>query len=97
MLTWLLRVLAVAATAIVLAVTGGGPAAAHSGLETSAPADGEALTAAPEAVTLSFTEAVQEPFTAGGGIHLQLTGCASTSAARSTARPHRDAAPVFRF
>jgi hypothetical protein len=48
LLTWLLRVLAVAVTAIVLAVTGGGPAAAHTGLETSAPADGEALTAAPE-------------------------------------------------
>ena len=59
------RTLAVAAATVVLAllaVLTGGPAAAHTGLQSSTPADGEALTAAPDTVTLTFATAVASQF-----------------------------------
>lgn len=52
----------VAAALIALVGLGGGEAAAHTGLEASTPADGEVLTSAPEAITLTFTEPVQPQF-----------------------------------
>lgn len=66
MSTSLPRSLAVAAaTAIVsmVVVLGAEPAAAHTGLQSSVPADGEALTVAPDAVTLTFGTAVASEFT----------------------------------
>jgi copper resistance protein C len=52
-----------AATALAaLFVVLGGPAAAHTGLQSSAPADGEALTSAPDTVTLTFATAVASEF-----------------------------------
>ena len=54
----------VAATALasLLLVLSGGPAAAHTGLQSSTPADGETLTAAPDVVTLTFATAVSAEF-----------------------------------
>jgi methionine-rich copper-binding protein CopC len=51
-------------TIALLVVVGlsGGPAAAHSGLEASVPTDGEVVTVAPEAITLTFTDAVRAQF-----------------------------------
>jgi methionine-rich copper-binding protein CopC len=64
MSTLMARTLAVAAAAALTAlfVVLGGPAAAHTGLQSSAPADGEALTAAPDTVTLTFATAVAPQF-----------------------------------
>ena len=65
MSTFVSRTLAVAAATVVLAllaVLTGGPAAAHTGLQSSTPADGEALTAAPDTVTLTFATAVASNF-----------------------------------
>lgn len=59
---WCLRALAVAAVAAGLLLAGGGPVAAHTGLQTSTPANGEALTQAPQAISLTFTEAVRPQF-----------------------------------
>ena len=58
------RTLAVAAAAVLILLVGlgGGQAAAHTGLETSAPADDEVLTSLPEAVSLTFTEEVRAQF-----------------------------------
>ena len=53
---------AATALASLLLVLSGGPAAAHTGLESSTPADGETLTAAPDAVTLTFATAVSSEF-----------------------------------
>jgi methionine-rich copper-binding protein CopC len=52
---------ATALTALFI-VLGGAPAAAHTGLQSSAPADGEALTTAPDTVTLTFATAVASQF-----------------------------------
>ena len=54
----------VAATALasLLLVLSGGPAAAHTGLQSSTPADGETLTAAPDAISLTFSSAVASEF-----------------------------------
>jgi copper resistance protein C len=54
---------AVATAFITLVGLGGSPAAAHTGLESSAPADGDVLTVAPDAITMTFTEPVQSQFT----------------------------------
>jgi hypothetical protein len=65
MFTLVSRAFAVAAAAALAAlfiVLGGGTAAAHTGLQSSAPADGEALTAAPDTVTLTFATAVASQF-----------------------------------
>jgi len=63
MINRLLRAAAVAAAAsIALVGLGGGEAAAHTDLESSAPSDGEVLAVAPQAITLTFTEAVQPQF-----------------------------------
>lgn len=53
-----------AATALtsLLLVIGSGPALAHTGLQSSTPADGETLTAAPEVITLTFASAVAPAF-----------------------------------
>lgn len=59
---WCLRALAVAVAAAGLLFAGDGSAAAHTGLQISTPADGEALTRAPEAISLTFTEAVRPQF-----------------------------------
>lgn len=50
------------ALASLLLVLSGGAAAAHTGLRSSAPADGETLTVAPDAVTLTFATAVSSEF-----------------------------------
>lgn len=54
----------VAATALasLLLVLSGGPAAAHTGLQSSTPADGETLTAAPDAISLTFSSAIASEF-----------------------------------
>ena len=73
MINRLLRAAAVAAAAsIALVGLSRGEAAAHTDLESSAPSDGEVLAVAPQAITLTFTEAVQPQFvqvavTAPGG------------------------------
>lgn len=74
MTSWFLRALTVVAMAFAGAVVlGPGPAAAHTGLATSMPTDGEVLAAAPEEVALTFTEELQPNFvqvavtTADGG------------------------------
>ena len=53
---------AATALASLLLVLSGGPAAAHTGLQSSTPADGETLTVAPDAVTLTFSSAVASEF-----------------------------------
>ena len=58
----ILVVAAATALASLLLVLGGGPALAHTGLQSSTPADGETLTAAPDAVTLTFSSAVASEF-----------------------------------
>lgn len=50
------------ALAALLLVLGGGPAAAHTGLQSSTPGDGEILTAAPDAISLTFSSAVASEF-----------------------------------
>jgi methionine-rich copper-binding protein CopC len=65
MSTLVSRTLAVAAATALTAlfvVLGGAPAAAHTGLQSSTPADGEALTSAPDTVTLTFATAVASQF-----------------------------------
>jgi methionine-rich copper-binding protein CopC len=65
MSTLISRTLAVAAATAFTAlfiVLGGAPAAAHTDLQSSAPADGEALTTAPDTVTLTFATAVASQF-----------------------------------
>jgi copper resistance protein C len=57
-----LTVTAAMALTALFVVLGGGPAAAHTGLQSSTPADGEALTTAPDAVTLTFATAVASQF-----------------------------------
>jgi len=52
------RLLAAAALAAALVLLAAGPASAHAALESSDPGDGAQLDTAPEAVTLTFTEAV---------------------------------------
>jgi len=60
MINRFLRAVAVAAAAsIALIGLSSGAAAAHTDLETSAPSDGEVLAVAPQAITLTFAEAVQ--------------------------------------
>ncbi|GAA4733583.1 copper resistance protein CopC [Modestobacter marinus] len=59
------RILIVAAAttlASLLLVLSGGTALAHTGLQSSTPADGETLTAAPGTVTLTFSSAVTSEF-----------------------------------
>ncbi|WP_166533131.1 copper resistance CopC family protein [Blastococcus xanthinilyticus] len=59
------RILFVAAATVLaslLLVLSGGTALAHTGLQSSTPADGETLTAAPGAVTLTFSSAVASEF-----------------------------------
>ena len=53
---------AATALASLLLVLSGGPAAAHTGLQSSTPADGETLTAAPDAISLTFSSAVASEF-----------------------------------
>jgi methionine-rich copper-binding protein CopC len=65
MSTLVSRAFAVAAATALMAlfvVLGGAPAAAHTGLQSSTPADGEALTTAPDTVTLTFATAVASQF-----------------------------------
>ena len=50
------------ALAFLLLVVGGGPALAHTGLQSSTPADGETLTVAPDTVSLTFSSAVASQF-----------------------------------
>ena len=54
----------VAATVLasLLLVLSGGPAAAHTGLQSSTPADGQTLTVAPDAISLTFSSAVASEF-----------------------------------
>ncbi|MDT0276040.1 copper resistance CopC family protein [Blastococcus goldschmidtiae] len=58
----ILIVAAATALASLLLVLSGGTALAHTGLQSSTPADGETLTAAPDAVTLTFSSAVASEF-----------------------------------
>ncbi len=64
-------VLAVAAVVVVLvpAASGDAPALAHTGLDASTPADGAHVDAAPEEVTLTFTEDVLADY-----LQLAVTG-----------------------
>jgi methionine-rich copper-binding protein CopC len=65
MSTLVSRAFAVAAATALMGlfvVLGGAPAAAHTGLQSSMPADGEALTTAPDTVTLAFATAVASQF-----------------------------------
>ena len=48
--------------ASLLLVLSGGPAAAHTGLQSSTPADGQTLTVAPDAISLTFSSAVASEF-----------------------------------
>ena len=57
-----LVVAAATALASLLLVLSGGPAAAHTGLRSSEPADGETWIVAPDAVTLTFATAVASEF-----------------------------------
>lgn len=59
---WYLRALVVTAAVTGLLLADGGPAAAHTGLQSSTPADGEVLDQAPEAIALTFTEEVRPQF-----------------------------------
>ncbi|RFU20643.1 copper resistance CopC family protein [Geodermatophilus marinus] len=59
------RILIVAAATVLaslLLVFSGGTALAHTGLQSSTPTGGETLTAAPDAVTLTFSSAVASKF-----------------------------------
>ena len=57
---WLdLRGYAAACLAVLLVIAAAGPAAAHAGAPKTTPADGSELTAAPQALTFSFSEAVR--------------------------------------
>ena len=59
----------------VLALSLGGPAAAHSRPETTAPADGEVVAAAPEVIAISFDKPMRVTFielTGAGGEALTL-------------------------
>jgi copper resistance protein C len=66
---FLARVTVLAISLLVVVGLSGDPAVAHTRLETSAPADGEVVTMTPEAVTLTFAEAVQAQFA-----HVAVTG-----------------------
>lgn len=81
---------AAAAVAALLApaALGSAPARAHAGLDAATPADGEQLDAAPEAVTLTFTEAVLPDF-----LQLAVTG---PDGAAVTAGPVTVDGPVVR-
>jgi copper resistance protein C len=57
-----LRLLAAALVAVVALLLSASPAVAHTRLESSDPADGADLSAAPEAVSLTFTENVDAEF-----------------------------------
>lgn len=63
------RVVVVATVAFISLIGLAGQAHAHTGLETSSPADGEVLTEAPEAITLTFSGAIAEEF-----VQLAVTG-----------------------
>jgi hypothetical protein len=58
----MLTVAGATALASLLLVLSGGPAAAHTSLQSSTPADGETLTAAPDAISLTFSSAVASEF-----------------------------------
>ena len=54
--------LGAAAAVVAFALALGGPAAAHSRPETTAPADGEVVAAAPEAISISFDKPMRVTF-----------------------------------
>jgi copper resistance protein C len=57
-----LRLLAAALATVVALLLGASPAFAHTRLESSDPADGASLSAAPEAVSLTFSESIDAEF-----------------------------------
>jgi copper resistance protein C len=61
-LSTLLRLLTAALVAVVTLLLGASPALAHTRLVNSDPADGASLSAAPEAVSLTFSENVEAEF-----------------------------------
>jgi len=62
----LLRLLAAALVAVVTLLLGASPALAHTRLVSSDPADGASLSAAPEAVSLTFSENIEAEFATVG-------------------------------
>lgn len=85
MLKYLLRASAAALAVSVLTLTpaavGGATAQAHTGLQSSTPADGEQLTAPPDSVTLTFSQAVNAEY-----VQVAVTGPDGTSIATGPAR-----------
>ncbi|MFC4145809.1 copper resistance protein CopC [Micromonospora mangrovi] len=91
----LLRVLAVVALAGLTVPVGSTPAQAHAYLARSAPADGAVLDAAPETLSLSFTEhvelaAARIALVDGDGRHWAVTGLALRDADGAPAAPDAD-------
>ncbi|MCI4065927.1 copper resistance protein CopC [Micromonospora sp. R77] len=91
----LLRVLAVVALAGLTVPVGSTPAQAHAYLAASAPADGAVLDAAPETISLSFTEhvelaAARIALVDGDGRHWAVTGLALRDADGAPAAPDAD-------
>ena len=96
----LMRIALAVSTAVVALLVGAAPAFAHARLESSDPAEGASLSAAPPQVTLTFAEAVtvpEAPISVTGPDGASWTVGAATVAGAVVATPVEATGPAGRY